>query len=73
MNTDMSHLLQLSAEQRLQLIGDLWDSLANMPEAVPLTDRQKKELARRKAEHLANPQSAVPWEEAMEQIRRGEG
>ena len=73
MNTDIPQLLQLSAGQRLQLIGELWDSLADTPEVVPLTDWQKEELARRKAEYLAHPESAVSWEEAKEQIRRGEG
>ncbi len=35
----------LSVEERLQLIEDLWDSVADDPEALPLTDAQAEELA----------------------------
>jgi putative addiction module component (TIGR02574 family) len=39
---DFSHL---SAEERLDLIGELWDSLS--PAAVPVTAAQQAEIARR--------------------------
>ena len=35
----------LSVQERLDLLGDLWDSLA--PEEVPVTDEQRAELDRR--------------------------
>ncbi len=37
----------LSVEEKLQLIEDLWDSVADDPEALPLTDAQAEELDRR--------------------------
>ena len=50
---------RLSVEERLALVEELWDSIA---EATPLTDAQRAELDRRLAEHEANPDDVVPWE-----------
>ncbi|MGH7253251.1 MAG: addiction module protein, partial [Nitrospiraceae bacterium] len=37
----------LSIQERLQLLEQLWDSLRETPGAVPLTDAQREELDRR--------------------------
>ena len=37
----------LTPEERIQLAEDLWDSLAEIPESVPLTEAQAEELDRR--------------------------
>lgn len=50
---------RLSVEERLALVEELWDSIA---EATPLTDAQRAELDRRLAEHEASPEDVVPWE-----------
>jgi len=44
-------ILQLPPSERLQLLGDIWDSLAVTPEDVPLPDWHREELDRR----LDNP------------------
>ena len=72
METDFPQLFQLSISQKLQLVEQLWDSIAAAPEAVPVPDWQKEELARRKADHLQNPGSGISWEEARERLRRGD-
>lgn len=54
-------IFDLSHSEKLQLVEDLWDDLAGMPEAVPVHDWQKEELARRKANLLKNPASGLPW------------
>ena len=43
----------LNADQRLELIGELWDSLSLVPDDVRLTDTQREELDLRlaKLEH----------------------
>jgi hypothetical protein len=38
----------LTPEERIQLAEDLWDSLAEIPESVPLTEAQAEELDRRR-------------------------
>jgi putative addiction module component (TIGR02574 family) len=40
-----------------------------VPEAVPVHDWQKQELAHRKANLLKNPASGLPWEEVKRKVR----
>jgi putative addiction module component (TIGR02574 family) len=55
----MNELLELSVEERLELVQDLWDSIEdeNLP---PLTDEQMSEMDRRIAEHERDPSSGLP-------------
>ncbi|MBI4639794.1 MAG: addiction module protein, partial [Candidatus Tectomicrobia bacterium] len=39
------------------------------PEAVPVHDWQKEELARRKANLMKNPASGLTWEEVKQKVR----
>jgi putative addiction module component (TIGR02574 family) len=66
---DPASILDLSPSEKLQLVEDLWDDLAAAPESVPVHDWQKQELARRKANLLKNPASALPWEEMKRKVR----
>ena len=45
-------ILSLSIAERIELVGDIWDSIAEVPEAVVLTDAQKAELDQRLQEAL---------------------
>jgi len=52
----------LSVDERLELIGDLWESIEN-ESLPPLTEAQQKELERRLEEHHQDPSSALSWEQ----------
>jgi putative addiction module component (TIGR02574 family) len=70
----LSQLLKLSAGDRAELAIALWESLsdAEREEELVLTEEQAAKLDRRWAEHLANPDSAVPWSEVRRKLlRRG--
>lgn len=69
----IEELLKLSVAERIQLVEDLWDSIATDPEALPLTEAQKAELDRRLEGHDADPDSAVPWEEVRERLYKKYG
>ncbi len=69
MNPTITSIFDLSPSEKLQLVEDLWDDLAATPEAVPVHDWQKVELARRKANLMNNPASGVTWEEVKRRIR----
>src|SRR5690242_5036046 len=58
-------LLKLSAANRADLAMALWESLSDQEKdtAGELSDDEKTELDRRWAEHVANPESAIPWTE----------
>jgi putative addiction module component (TIGR02574 family) len=70
MNTVRKEALALSPEDRLHLIEALWDSLSASPEFVPVTEPQRKELARRRRMHARNPGAARPWEEVRRKLAR---
>lgn len=69
MNAEFTPLFELTLSEKLQLLEDLWDSIALVPEQIPVLDWQKEELARRKATYLQNPDSGSSWEVAKERIR----
>lgn len=64
---------ELSPAEKLQLVEDLWDDLAADPAAVPVHAWQTEELARRKANLMKNPASAVSWQQAMRTVRGNHG
>ena len=69
MISEFPQLFELGLSEKLQLVEDLWDDIAAVPEALPVPAWQKEELARRKADYLQNPNSGISWEEAKERIR----
>jgi putative addiction module component (TIGR02574 family) len=73
MSSDPASVFDLSPAEKLQLVEDLWDDLAAAPEAVPIYDWQKEELARRKANFEKNPSPGVTWEEVQARIRKRYG
>ena len=66
-------VFELSLSEKLHLVEDLWDDLAATPQAVPVHDWQKEELARRKANLQNNPASGLSWEEVKRRIRQRHG
>jgi putative addiction module component (TIGR02574 family) len=64
----LAEILQLSVDERIQLVQDIWDSIAAVPEAIQLTDAQRQELDRRLAEYEKDPDEGIPWEEFRNQL-----
>ncbi len=62
-------IANLSAEERLRLLEELWDSLSATPEAIPLTNAQREELDRRLDELDRDGPAGIPWEEVLRRIR----
>jgi putative addiction module component (TIGR02574 family) len=70
----LSQLLKLPADKRAELAMALWESLTDEERDVELTldPEQRAELDRRWAEHVENPDSAIPWDEVQRKLRDGE-
>jgi putative addiction module component (TIGR02574 family) len=62
--------VKLNVPERIQLVEDIWDSVAEIPEALSWTEAQQVELDRRLDAYRRNPEG-VPWEYVKEAIRRG--
>ena len=58
---------QMSREQRIALVQEIWDTIA--AESLPplLTESQRAELRRRVAEDDISPDDVVPWEQVKAQ------
>jgi putative addiction module component (TIGR02574 family) len=59
----------LSPSERLQLVDDLWDSLAATPDVIPFHDWQREVIEERKSNLQANPESALTWDEILRRVR----
>jgi putative addiction module component (TIGR02574 family) len=60
---------QLSVVDRLALVQEIWDSIADTPEQIPLTDAQKQVLDRRCADLDASPNNVLTWDQIREHVR----
>jgi putative addiction module component (TIGR02574 family) len=59
---------RLSMAERLELIGDLWDSMAASESEPPLTDAQREELARRLDAYRADPEAGKSWDDVKKSL-----
>lgn len=59
----------LTAEQRIELMGRLWDSL-DPAAAAPITDALTAELDRREAEADSDPQGGKSWTEIKATLKK---
>ncbi|MBE7159426.1 MAG: addiction module protein [Rhodospirillales bacterium] len=64
----LADLLELSVAERIQLAGDIWDSIALQTQPPPLTQAQRDELDRRLENHHQHPEDGAPWEEVKRRI-----
>jgi putative addiction module component (TIGR02574 family) len=53
---------RLSVAERIQLVEEIWDSIAASAEQLPLSEAQRRELDRRVAALQADPANVIPWE-----------
>jgi putative addiction module component (TIGR02574 family) len=61
-------VLQLPVPERLQLVEDIWNSIADAPDALELTAEDKLLLDQRLEERRRNPGVGSPWEEVYARI-----
>jgi putative addiction module component (TIGR02574 family) len=57
----------LTLEERLALLEEIWESL--QPEDLPVTDAQRAELDRRLDDLEHDQALGIPWEDVLRQIR----
>jgi len=62
-------ILDLSVSERIQLVQDIWDSIAQIPDKVSLTEEEKEEIDRRLDAYHKNPNAGSPWSIVQERIK----
>ena len=70
MSTVRKEIQSLSVSDRLQRLEEIWDSLIETPEAIPVTGPQRKELERRRRAHARNPSAGKSWAQVRARLRR---
>lgn len=69
----ITELKTLSVPERLQLVEDLWDSIASDQMALPDHPQVVEEVRLRRARFEVNPSSGLSWDRLKEKIRSGGG
>ena len=61
----------LTLDQKIQRVQDLWDEIARDVEKMPLTPEQRSEAERRLRDHEENPgQKYERWETILKRLRK---
>jgi putative addiction module component (TIGR02574 family) len=58
----------LPIADRVHLVEQIWNSIAEDEQSFQLTDAQKAELDRRIEAHDADPTRGTPWEEVKQRL-----
>jgi putative addiction module component (TIGR02574 family) len=64
----IAEVLALPVAERLKLVETIWESIAEFPEALRLTQGQEAELDRRLDAYRKDPTAGSPWPEVKARI-----
>jgi putative addiction module component (TIGR02574 family) len=68
MTTLLKEIQQLDIAERIQLVADLWDSVATRTSNFPITDAQKVELDRRLAKRAPEKPGGVNLDQIAQKL-----
>lgn len=71
MKVTAADTLDLPISERIQLVTEIWESIAECPEQIMLTDQTKDLLSHRLEAARRNPRASSPWEEVKSRILNG--
>lgn len=60
--------LELSIPERIQLVEDIWDTIATEAQAVELTEDEKRIIDKRLDAYHKNPELGSPWQDVYKRI-----
>jgi putative addiction module component (TIGR02574 family) len=69
MKTEFAPLFKLGRAERLELVEDLWDSIAKEDASQPVSDEKLAELRSRKEHFQKHPNSGRTWAEVKHHAR----
>lgn len=68
MNTQVANILELSVAERLRIVEDIWESIAEDAQELEISDELAAELDRRLEAYKKEPDAGVTWEELNERL-----
>lgn len=69
-NTKSLGIDQLSLAERILLVEEIWDGIADEAGAIEVPQSHKDELDRRIAAHDADPNSGTSWKEVKDRLEK---
>ena len=60
--------LNLSIPERIQLVEDIWDTIAVEADSVELTEEEKRIIDRRLKAYHQSPNLGSPWKDVFKRI-----
>ncbi|MFQ5791776.1 MAG: addiction module protein [Acidobacteriota bacterium] len=66
----LSKFRELEADEKIRLVQDLWDEIAEEVSRRPLTEAQRRLIDERLAYEEQNPEDVEPWPKAKDDILR---
>jgi putative addiction module component (TIGR02574 family) len=63
-----SEIFELPAADRVEIAQQIWESVVDHPEALPLTNAQRDELERRWRAFEQHPDEGEPWEDVKQAL-----
>lgn len=65
---NLESVFKLPVDERIRIVEEIWDSVANDAPQVQLQPWQAEELDRRIAEFKENPTEGLPWAEVKRRV-----
>jgi putative addiction module component (TIGR02574 family) len=65
--------LNLSIPERIQLVEEIWDTIAAEADIVELTEEEKRIIDERLEAYHRNPEAGFPWEEVYQKLIKRNG
>lgn len=68
--SSLSDIKKLSVAERILMVEEIWDSIAEDQSALPIMAAQRRELDRRLRAHEESPDDAAPWKVVKARIKK---
>ena len=68
----IADILELSVPDRIRLAQAIWDTIAEVPEAIPVTAAQKALIDSRLEAYYEDPGAGSPWDDVKARITGGQ-
>jgi putative addiction module component (TIGR02574 family) len=67
----VADILELSVQERIQLVEVIWESIAAVPHAIEVSSELKTDLEARLADFERNPEAGYSWDQVKAQLENG--
>jgi putative addiction module component (TIGR02574 family) len=68
MKPTIAESLELPVSERIQIVTEIWESIAKNPEDIEINESTRELLKKRLSEHKADPEDGSTWEEVKGRI-----